>query len=76
MFFFDLYIHMLFILDEKMLCVSYKKNKTNDKSNLIWAQNEISNNVVCATSKGSDQPALFVYWWNQYKVVSIVLFLS
>ena len=36
MFFFDLYIHMLFILDEKMFCFSYeKKNKTNDKSNLI-----------------------------------------
>ena len=23
-----------------------------------YAQHEISNNVVCATSKGSDQPAL------------------
>ena len=25
--------------------------------NIIEAQHEISNNVVCATSKGSDQPA-------------------
>ena len=31
--------------------------KSNKKKNIIELRHETSNNVVCATSKGSDQPA-------------------